>query len=1145
MAKISLRNYNREIGTLIDQGQLEEAVGHCNHILKTFPKHIETYQLLGKAYLEAKRYQDASDVFSRLLAAVPNDFVAHVGMSMIHDEAKRLDEAIWHMERAFEAQPSNAAVQSELQRLYGRRDGVQPPKIRMTSGALANVYIQGELYPQAIAEIMSVEAKDPGRADMQVLLAQAYYHSGQRIEASKIATEILTKSPYNLDANRILVEILPETSRAESTQVDRHRVISLDPYAAFSKSSVFNTSDVPDAAVSLERLDWQPGDTTFSDAGSISDTSIQKDSASGEQPDWLKNAETNADPEPATASAANAEPADDIPDFMRAAGWGTSSGEAEEPTSFFDSPDPVSDGDDDDDTPIAQGELPDWMKNIAPDQAELEAANEEIDEMDDAMADDFINDLLGNEEDDQNEAADELGDLSDLGDLGNLGTSSEEQDAAMNWLESLAANQGANPEELITDPNARTENAPDWVEKAKGASTAEPTVPQAETPPAEEPAAELADDMPDWLDDLGDADDEEATAASADDMPDWLGELGGEDDDEESAEDLPDWLSEDTTEETQETQAADPAPLDETPTEAIADAAIGTLGTSSDEQDAAMNWLESLAANQGANPEELITDPNARTENAPAWVERAKDATTAEPTVPQAETSPAEEPAAEPAEEEILEPAEESTDAFPAWLEDTDEEDEILPEEPAAEEKAETSTAEAVADETIGTLGTSSDDQDAAMNWLESLAANQGANPEELITDPNARTENAPDWVEKAKDVSAAKSGTAAEEAAPVEEEAPADAQETPVMSENELESDEDDVPAWLRDDDDEAEEDVPAWLRDEEDDEDEAVEAPATSMSMQDHEMMPADAPVDEAGDESEDEAGEEAWLAEQAQSRLAYEAPEPVPGKLPDIPAEAETESEEESVPEAVEEPAAEEAQVLETTDEEPPDWLKDMAAAEEAETAAGSEEAEEELPSWLSDMETDDDIAPLPVADSDDMPDWLKDAEEAATPPDGPEPTKAEEWKPVTEAAPQETEPEKKEEAESAHPPEKPTEKVEVAAEEEQKEQEEEKAAEVDLPPRRKVKRMNTTMLRDITLMSAQAAMREGNVSAALAEYGKLIKKKRLLDETIYDLREALYEYPVDVSIWQMLGDAYMRAGQLQEAINAYTQAEELLR
>ncbi len=56
MAKISLRMYNREIEGLIEQGQrLDEAIAHCRHILKTYTKHLETYRLLGKSYLEAKR----------------------------------------------------------------------------------------------------------------------------------------------------------------------------------------------------------------------------------------------------------------------------------------------------------------------------------------------------------------------------------------------------------------------------------------------------------------------------------------------------------------------------------------------------------------------------------------------------------------------------------------------------------------------------------------------------------------------------------------------------------------------------------------------------------------------------------------------------------------------------------------------------------------------------------------------------------------------------------------------------------------------------------------------------------------------------------------------------------------------------------
>ena len=39
------------------------------------------------------------------------------------------------------------------------------------------------------------------------------------------------------------------------------------------------------------------------------------------------------------------------------------------------------------------------------------------------------------------------------------------------------------------------------------------------------------------------------------------------------------------------------------------------------------------------------------------------------------------------------------------------------------------------------------------MAWLESLAAKHGAKPEELVTDPNARTDVAPEWVDKAKEM--------------------------------------------------------------------------------------------------------------------------------------------------------------------------------------------------------------------------------------------------------------------------------------------------------------------------------------------------------------------------------------------------------
>ena len=232
MARISLRAYHREIEELIETRQYEQAIAHCRHILKFYPKDVNSYRLLGKAYLESQRYGDASDIFLRVLSTVPDDFVSHVGMSIIREDEGNLDEAIWHMERAFETQPANNAIQAEMRRLHGRREGVEPPKIRLTRGALARMYLKGELYQQAIGELRAGLHEQPQRKDLQVVLAQAYYKSGQRIDAAEISSNLIKNLPYCLEANRILADILKQSERGDESQVYAKRVYSLDPYSA-------------------------------------------------------------------------------------------------------------------------------------------------------------------------------------------------------------------------------------------------------------------------------------------------------------------------------------------------------------------------------------------------------------------------------------------------------------------------------------------------------------------------------------------------------------------------------------------------------------------------------------------------------------------------------------------------------------------------------------------------------------------------------------------------------------------------------------------------------------------------------------------------------------------------------------------------
>jgi predicted Zn-dependent protease len=76
-------------------------------------------------------------------------------------------------------------------------------------------------------------------------------------------------------------------------------------------------------------------------------------------------------------------------------------------------------------------------------------------------------------------------------------------------------------------------------------------------------------------------------------------------------------------------------------------------------------------------------------------------------------------------------------------------------------------------------------------------------------------------------------------------------------------------------------------------------------------------------------------------------------------------------------------------------------------------------------------------------------------------------------------------------------------------------------------------------------ARETLSHGSLTAAMNEYSRLIKKGKQLDDVIYDLKDAVYTHPVDVILWQTLGEAYFRANRLQEALDAYSKAESLLR
>ncbi len=233
MSEISLRSYVEYIEGRLERDAHSEVIAQCRHVLETYPRYVEIYKLLARALLEQEHFQDALDLFQRVLSADPNDFVAHVGISDCYRESGALDQAIWHLERAFEQVPSNIELQDEIKRLYAERDGRPPRKIQLTAGALARLYAKGKLYPQAIQELRKALTRDPERLDLQLLLADVLWKNHQPVEAGKLAAQILKRLPNSIEANQLLARLWLHANQPAEAEPFLERLRELDPYLAY------------------------------------------------------------------------------------------------------------------------------------------------------------------------------------------------------------------------------------------------------------------------------------------------------------------------------------------------------------------------------------------------------------------------------------------------------------------------------------------------------------------------------------------------------------------------------------------------------------------------------------------------------------------------------------------------------------------------------------------------------------------------------------------------------------------------------------------------------------------------------------------------------------------------------------------------
>lgn len=626
MSKVSLREYIRDINSLIEENHIREAKEHCAYILKSYPKYIDVYRLLGKAHLESRRYDEAEKIFVRVLAVLPDDFISHLGMSVVKEEQENLDAAIWHMERAYELK-STQTIHEELHRLFTMRDGVAPPKPLITRGALIRINVRSGLFQQALKEIDLALKEDPQRLDLEILRAQIYYSQKNIPLAVRYCKVILQKRPYAYDANLLMTEI---ASTQEQAEPFKQRMFELDPYTSLVDDST-SLEEVPADAIMIEKLDLAmqaPKEDTPIVEEIREEPVIQTAQDPLEVPEEISQEITpSTDMADSTILEANANENAQIPDWMQEMGWeaGSSRTSDEEQAMIAQYDQVVSNETDEGQSEaVIETDIPDWLKDLQPIEEEEPVVEIENNQEDEEEKIAWLNDILPDEggnvsSNPTSVTPEQKSPYSSVPEFG------EDLDADQEWLEKISSSEPhlLDPSEQSTDRPSRMPEPEDVMDFSYDDTEDEmDNIPQSQ-PPADDSGGEDIDSAIAWLEGLAakQGAEEEVLFSDLDareEKPDWLDQQAEEEvsEIEEPSYVIEDEFPEIPTDEFEEEEFEDMfGTVEETPLVKAEQPPIGSPESFSEDELPSLDdadvpeWLKTIAPPESVEADEVVYEP--------------------------------------------------------------------------------------------------------------------------------------------------------------------------------------------------------------------------------------------------------------------------------------------------------------------------------------------------------------------------------------------------------------------------------------------------------------------------------------------------------------------------------------------------------
>ncbi|MFN8449321.1 MAG: tetratricopeptide repeat protein [Anaerolineae bacterium] len=268
MPEISLKEYFARLDNLLSEHAVDEVLLHCRQILQYYPKNVTAYRYLGRALVMSGRWEEGREALRRVLSVIPDDYQAHLSLSEANERIGRSDEAIWHLERAFEQRPNDKEIIDALRALYSLHRNINNLKIQLTSAAVARQYVRSGAFTQAVDTLRSAISRMSERLDLRLLLAQILEEHDQQEEAAELALEVLGVLPDCLEANKIMARLWLSVNRPSDAQRYVNRLEAVDPYVAVEVAQGYPPDDdtfrldeldfvrTSQSELASSRLDW-------------------------------------------------------------------------------------------------------------------------------------------------------------------------------------------------------------------------------------------------------------------------------------------------------------------------------------------------------------------------------------------------------------------------------------------------------------------------------------------------------------------------------------------------------------------------------------------------------------------------------------------------------------------------------------------------------------------------------------------------------------------------------------------------------------------------------------------------------------------------------------------------------------------------